>query len=372
MNILINYPKYGESGPAFSFELAKGLKENGQNIFAILPKTIPNATGWIEEFSEEKIYWIRSANSKDESKIIRVFELFFVDLISIRLKFKNKIDVSIKPFYSEIGQIVDIMVHSKLRAAICHDPIPHSGAKINRKKYRKFYQKNDKIFVLTKRFIPIVKSEFGFSENNICYFPHGRMSMYHINDKYSSIASQYSRKFHLLFFGRIEKYKGLHVLAEAYRTVKDIYSDVELTILGSGNFNEYIDEYDTLKDVHLINRYIDDNEVGNYFALPHTICVVPYIDATQSGVIPIAYEFGTPVVASNQGGLREQLDDGRLGLLYDNNDPVKLAERILELIRNEKKFQDETEKMLKYRDNISWNNVAKQLIDGLNYKEDNQ
>ena len=372
MNILINYPKYGESGPAFSFELAKGLKENGQKIFAILPKTIPNAEDWVVEFSEENIYWVRSASSKSINKVIRVFKLFFVDLILIRLKFRNIIDISIKPFYSVSGQIIDKAVRCKLKVAICHDPIPHSGTKLNREKYRRFYKQNDKIFVLTKRFIPIVKSEFGFSENNIGYFPHGRMSMYYKNDKYYSIASQYSRRYHLLFFGRIEKYKGLHVLAAAYRNVKDVYPDVELTILGSGSFDEYRDEYNLLEDVHIINRYIYDDEVGNYFALPHTICVVPYIDATQSGVIPIAYEFGTPVVASNQGGLREQLDDGRLGLLYDNNDSDELAERILELIRNEKRFRDETNKMLKYRDCISWDNVSKQLINGLNFKQDSK
>lgn len=363
MNILINYPKSGESGPAFSFELARGLKKNGQNIYAVLPKKIPNAVEWRKEFTEENIYWLKSSESRN--KIEKLFQLFFVDLIGIRVKFGHKVDVSIKPFYSTLGPVIDKAIISKKKVAICHDPILHSGANISKDSYSKFYQGNDDIFVLTKSFIPVVQKEFDFPEDRIHYFPHGRMNMYKTTKEYSKIQSEYKKKYHLLFFGRIEKYKGLHILSEAYNQIVSLNPDIELTILGSGNFEEYKDEYSRLPNVHVVNRYIKDDEVGNYFALPNTIVVVPYVDATQSGVIPIAFEFGTPVVASNQGGLREQLNDGRLGLLYDNNDPKELANKILELMNDEKCYQNECEKMLQYSSNLGWDNVAKQLLDNL-------
>lgn len=363
MNILINYPKSGESGPTFVFELAKGLKLNGQNIYAVLPRRIPNANEWRQEFTEEHIYWLKSPES--QNNIEKMFRLFFVDLIAIRAKFGHKIDVSIKPFYSTLGPVLDKAIISKEKVAICHDPILHSGANISKDSYTKFYRENDDIFVLTKSFIPVAQKEFDFPEDRIHYFPHGRMNMYKPTEEYVKLQDKYKKKFHLLFFGRIEKYKGLHVLSEAYNQVASVNSDIELTILGSGNFDEYRDEYSCLPNVHVINRYIKDDEIGNYFALLNTIVVVPYIDATQSGVIPIAFEFGTPVVASNQGGLREQLDDGRLGLLYDNNDPKELASMILKLMNEEKCYQIEREKMLQYSSNLGWDNVAKQLLDNL-------
>ena len=363
MNILINYPKSGESGPAFVLELAKGLKKNGQNLYAVLPRRIPNANEWSQEFTEENIYWLKSPESRN--KIDKLFKLIFVDFIAIKMKFWHKIDISTKPFYSTLGPVLDKAINSRLKAAVCHDPILHSGANISKESYRKFYRENDDIFVLTKSFIPVVQREFDFPRDRIHYFPHGRMNMYQITKEYSKIQSEYKKKYHLLFFGRIEKYKGLHILSDAYNRVVSQNSDIELTILGSGKFDEYKDEYSHLPNVHVINRYIKDDEVGNYFALPNTIVVVPYVDATQSGVIPIAFEFGTPVVASNQGGLREQLDDGRLGLLYDNNDPKELANKILELMDDEKCYQKECEKMLRYSSNLGWDNVAKQLLDNL-------
>ena len=181
MNILINYPKSGESGPAFVLELAKGLKKNGQNIYAVLPRRIPNANEWSQEFTEENIYWLKSPESRN--KIDKLIKLIFVDLIAIKMKFWHKIDVSIKPFYSTLGPVLDKAINSRLKAAVCHDPILHSGANISKESYRKFYRENDDIFVLTKSFIPVVQREFDFPEDRIHYFPHGRMNMYQITKR---------------------------------------------------------------------------------------------------------------------------------------------------------------------------------------------
>ena len=63
--------------------------------------------------------------------------------------------------------------------------------------------------------------------------------------------------------------------------------------------------------------------------------MVPYKNATQSGVIPLAYGFGIPVVASNVGGLPEMVVPGKTGELVPPENPVALAEAIAHVVRPE-------------------------------------
>lgn len=51
-----------------------------------------------------------------------------------------------------------------------------------------------------------------------------------------------------------------------------------------------------------INRWIDDAERSELFARA-AVVALPYVEATQSGVTPVAYAHGKPVVASDVGAL---------------------------------------------------------------------
>lgn len=65
-------------------------------------------------------------------------------------------------------------------------------------------------------------------------------------------------------------------------------------------------------DVLLHARFIPDEEVRYYFSVAD--CVVqPYKSATQSGVTQIAYQFCTPMIVTDVGGLAEIVPDDRVG-----------------------------------------------------------
>ena len=166
-----------------------------------------------------------------------------------------------------------------------------------------------------------------------------------------------------LFFGRIEAYKGLHVLAESYRLLTQNYSNVSLTIAGCGDFTDYNDKFQELPNNTIINRYINEEEIESLFDTGNTVVVLPYIDATQSGVIPIAFDFGVPVIASNTGGLAEQLFDGEYGLLFEAGNSQALADAMAAFVNSPKTYQIQAEKMKEGRDLLKWENVAKELID---------
>jgi len=80
-----------------------------------------------------------------------------------------------------------------------------------------------------------------------------------------------------------------------------------------------------------VNRWISDTEVANFFRRADVL-VAPYREASQSGVIPIACALGLPVVATRVGGLIEQVEDGKTGLLVEPNNPEQLADACVQLL----------------------------------------
>lgn len=94
----------------------------------------------------------------------------------------------------------------------------------------------------------------------------------------------------VLFFGRIEKYKGLKYLLQSVPYIKKEIPHFKLIIAGSGNFTEYQNLVDDMEEIEVHNQFIKDEEVPAFFQRAK-IVVLPYIEGTQTGIIPIAYAF---------------------------------------------------------------------------------
>lgn len=113
----------------------------------------------------------------------------------------------------------------------------------------------------------------------------------------------------------------------------------------------------------LNNRYIADDEVGKFFSKDNLVVVMPYLDATQSGVSLTAMEFGAVIIASDTGGLKEQLDDGKIGLYCEPGNVDSLVEQMEKVITDSEIFTIENEKMKRYLDSLEWDKVTKKMLD---------
>jgi len=126
---------------------------------------------------------------------------------------------------------------------------------------------------------------------------------------------------YLLFFGRIEKYKGIDTLVRTFcNTRRGI-----LCIAGKGDIQESVKiEIEKHKNIVLINRFINDNEMIWLFENASAL-VLPYIEASQSGIIPIAYYYGKPVVVSNVDGLKQYVVDSETGFVCKTDEEYNKA-----------------------------------------------
>lgn len=117
---------------------------------------------------------------------------------------------------------------------------------------------------------------------------------------------------YLLFFGRIDKYKGIERMLKAYKKYKGCS---ELVIAGKGLLTEkelFLINADSR--IHLINRYIRDGEMIWLFQNSNGV-ILPYMEATQSGIIPIAYKYSKPVIVSDVEGLTQFVENERTGYI---------------------------------------------------------
>jgi len=119
----------------------------------------------------------------------------------------------------------------------------------------------------------------------------------------------------LLFFGRLLPYKGLDLLAAAMRML-DARHAWQLRVVGSGPESNDLAALRTICGVTVENRWVPEEEVGELIAWADAV-VLPYREASQSGVAPAAIAAGRHVVATRIGGLGEQLRDTPLAMLCE-------------------------------------------------------
>lgn len=168
----------------------------------------------------------------------------------------------------------------------------------------------------------------------------------------------------LLLFGFVRPYKGVETALGAAADLLRRGIDVELTIAGEvwrepAEFQLTVEAFGLDGRLHLHPGYVPDEEVGPLIA-DHHVVLVPYRQATQSGVIPLAYAVGRPVVATSVGGLPDQVVDEVTGALCRPGDPTDLADAVGRVV-------DDYETMSRnVVDHVpSWLNLAATVLDAV-------
>jgi glycosyltransferase involved in cell wall biosynthesis len=138
----------------------------------------------------------------------------------------------------------------------------------------------------------------------------------------------------VLFFGRIWEYKGLEYLIRAEPLITAEVPGAKIVIAGQGeDFSRYRQMMVHPENFVVLNQYVSDAERDELFQRA-SVVALPYIEASQSGVVPVACTFSKPVVATTVGGLPEAVDDGHTGFCVPPRDEKALAQAIVRLLKD--------------------------------------
>ena len=240
--------------------------------------------------------------------------------------------------------------------ATLHDPHPHDSLnnpfeKWIRYQNKKSYKYVNDVVILNKSDVSFVKANYC---SNVHVIPHASFS-YYVN----SLAEDTQLKYKIGFIGRIEPYKGLDLLVDAFLKLDERFN---LIIAGSGKIdNSTLQKITSNNRIELINRYIKDDEFS-VLLNKMDVVVLPYKRASQSGVIPLVFAHGKPVIVTNVGALEEQVPEGT-GIVT-KADVDSLVKSIFSLYNNPQLIL-EYGKMAKFyaETNLSWEHSAKLLND---------
>ncbi len=167
----------------------------------------------------------------------------------------------------------------------------------------------------------------------------------------------------LLFFGFIRDYKGLKYLIEAMPEICAEVLNIKLMIVGDFGSEDNKKTYVSLINdknmkafVDIYDGYIPDREIEKFFAACDLV-VLPYEDATQSGIVQIAYGFEKPVVVTDVGGLPDVVEDGKTGYVVEPRNPGALAKAVIQYFEGKKEVGF-TENVRKGAYRFSWDRIS--------------
>lgn len=136
----------------------------------------------------------------------------------------------------------------------------------------------------------------------------------------------------LLFFGRINRYKGLGHLLDAVDLLGKRKMPFRLVIAGAGPelavWRQRIIDHPLIE---LREGFVPSEEVAALFRRSQVV-VLPYTDGTQSGVAALGLNYGKAMIATTVGSLSEMVRHEHNGLLIPSADPGALADAMGRLI----------------------------------------
>lgn len=176
----------------------------------------------------------------------------------------------------------------------------------------------------------------------------------------------------LLFFGYIRHYKGLDLLIDALKILRQEDSRYRLLIAGESYedvniYHQHIEKNGLGSAVYFQEAYIDNAEVGDWFEAADVV-VLPYRTATQSGILNMAYGFHKPVIITDVGGLGEFVREGKTGIIVKEASAASIAVGIqaFYLKKETTNFAEEIQKQISGNAFADIQNTIGQMVNKIN------
>ncbi|EOI7353646.1 glycosyltransferase family 4 protein, partial [Yersinia enterocolitica] len=344
-------------GAHYTYELVKELSKH-VNVSLLVSKQAENIKNY--ESLSISLYSINTFNSY-LSFLFASLKLFFIKKRVKEIIRKEKIDITLSTMTHVWNSFIftpETMNNTPYVLTV-HDALPHSGEGnfifnyLNDRDIR-----NAKAYIALTEHVKNQLASIHGSEKDIYILPLGSFGF---RDGQVKVWDG-SCPLRILFFGRIHEYKGIDLLLDAVILLQEKYN-IELSIYGQGDISNYVEKIKIIKKIRVENRWIDDCEIGDILH-EHDVCVIPYKDASQSGVIPSAQYAGLPTIVNPVDGLVEQIEKDKTSLVTDAVNSESLALCIEKIIKNPSLVNGLSIGSLDYAARkLSWEPIASKLVD---------
>ncbi len=241
----------------------------------------------------------------------KTFDMVTLYSIIRRIK-KEKFDA----IYFESLHVWNVLIMAALGNRIhkyqsIHDVIPHEGDRQVKSvdfMNRVICKTADTIILHNQKYISDLVKRYKIDPKRVKYLELWRRYPEYTPPVHSG---------HVLFFGRINPYKGADNLLELVRRCPEIQFDVVGRV--DPQMEQMVRDLQKETNAHLNNKYVSHEEMQQAFIGCDWV-IVPYNSASQSGVIIDSYKYSRPVIAFSVGAIAEQVDDEKSGYLVTAGD----------------------------------------------------
>lgn len=255
-------------------------------------------------------------------RIVRLVRAFRPDVIHCQEELKDYL-IGALPLLPRVPFVLTV-----------HDPRPHLGSDTKRLRWsrRRFFErwirhKADHVIVHGLALADSAAEVMPWARGRIHVLPHGPLG-----ELLGGPPRFDWEPGNCLFFGRIEDYKGLKYFIEAIRLLRRRGHAVRGVIAGRGPSLDAL-KPDLAGDEGFVVQegFLSVEEVTQNFNRANLV-VLPYVEATQSGVAAYALGRGRPLVVTDVGSLAEMVRPGQTGLVVPPRDAESLASAIARIV----------------------------------------
>jgi D-inositol-3-phosphate glycosyltransferase len=182
----------------------------------------------------------------------------------------------------------------------------------------------------------------------------------------------------ILFVGRIQPLKGIDTLMRALALVKrkepKIAKNICVAIIGGASSPDTETEQSELNRLESLRAELGISDLVTFLGAKDQDTLVYYYSAAEMVVMPSHYESfgmvaleamacGTPIIASDVGGLSFSIEDGFNGYLVPGRDPQALADKIIMLLKYPILREQFGEQARAWAARYSWVDIAGELLE---------
>ncbi|MEM1510271.1 MAG: glycosyltransferase family 4 protein [Thermofilaceae archaeon] len=245
-------------------------------------------------------------------------------------------------------------LHARL-VYTCHNPLwpeenVHFGERAVRLIESSAMKKADAVIALNETMKRALIEKAGVNRDKIFVVPNGvdveffkpGLRCDEVNAKYGLEGRRV-----VLFVGRVTHGKGVHILLEAVKILKDKYGlkDVKIVIVGplsgsfgdegSTNYVQRLRKYAIKNNIDAVfTGSLDQEELRYLYSCSHVLVLPSYFEAFPMVLIE-AMSSGLPVIGSKTGGIVDIVENGVNGYLFEKGSANELAEKLYLVLSDE-------------------------------------